>query len=146
MRIYFAAPLFNEAECRFNEDVCRQLEEAGHSVFLPQRDGFEGIDSVFEQEGIENQKDASMKIYDTDREEVLGADLVIAVLDGAVTDPGVAVEVAIAKEHDIPVTALLTDVRPFSEDEPINALVFGCLDRTVESSSKLVATLGESVE
>jgi len=43
MRVYFAAPLFNEAERAYNESVVGMLEDAGHDIFLPQRDGVEGL-------------------------------------------------------------------------------------------------------
>jgi|GEM_PF-3349572 len=39
LRLYFAGPLFNEAERQFNERLCAKIEEMGISVFLPQRDG-----------------------------------------------------------------------------------------------------------
>ena len=41
MRIYFAAPLFSQAERTFNEHLAQQLESLGFQVFLPQRDGVE---------------------------------------------------------------------------------------------------------
>ena len=37
MLIYFAGPLFSEAEKRFNLRLSERLEEAGFRVFLPQR-------------------------------------------------------------------------------------------------------------
>lgn len=39
MFIYFAAPLFCQAEKAFNLQLTRKLEERGFTVFLPQRDG-----------------------------------------------------------------------------------------------------------
>ena len=39
-RIYFAAPLFNEAEREYNLKLVTLLESYGYEVFLPQRDGF----------------------------------------------------------------------------------------------------------
>ena len=41
MKIYFAGPLFSEAEKRFNLALTGRLESAGFEVFLPQRDGVE---------------------------------------------------------------------------------------------------------
>jgi nucleoside 2-deoxyribosyltransferase len=41
MRIYFAAPLFSQAERQFNEHLTQHLEARGFTVFLPQRDGAE---------------------------------------------------------------------------------------------------------
>lgn len=39
MKIYIAAPLFNEAERTFNEQIDCILRECGHETFLPQREG-----------------------------------------------------------------------------------------------------------
>jgi nucleoside 2-deoxyribosyltransferase len=38
MRLYIAAPLFTEAERAFNQVLARELEAAGHKVYLPQGD------------------------------------------------------------------------------------------------------------
>jgi nucleoside 2-deoxyribosyltransferase len=38
-RLYFAAPLFSEAERAFNEELTARIEALGYDVFLPQRDG-----------------------------------------------------------------------------------------------------------
>jgi nucleoside 2-deoxyribosyltransferase len=39
MLIYFAGPLFSQAERHFNQQLTHKLEQAGFQVFLPQRDG-----------------------------------------------------------------------------------------------------------
>ena len=39
MKIYIAAPLFNEAERAFNLRIDAILRECGHETFLPQREG-----------------------------------------------------------------------------------------------------------
>jgi nucleoside 2-deoxyribosyltransferase len=41
MKIYFAAPLFSQAEVEFNQNLTDHIEKSGFSVFLPQRDGVE---------------------------------------------------------------------------------------------------------
>ena len=37
--LYFAAPLFSEAELAFNAALTAEVERLGFAVFLPQRDG-----------------------------------------------------------------------------------------------------------
>ena len=37
MKIYIAAPLFNESERAFNEQVDAIVRECGHETFLPQK-------------------------------------------------------------------------------------------------------------
>lgn len=39
-KVYFAAPLFSEAEREYNLKIVGILERHGYEVFLPQRDGF----------------------------------------------------------------------------------------------------------
>lgn len=146
MQVYFAAPLFSDAEKAFNEEVCGQLEDAGHSVFLPQRDGIEEIDDIYDREDIDTVEDVMEEIFDIDRTAVLDSDVLIAVLDGIATDEGVAVEMAIANEHDIPVVGLDTDRRIFADGEPHNAMIFGLLDRVVDSPDALVEAVGETGE
>lgn len=138
MRIYFAAPLFSDAERQYNREVAGLFEDAGHSVFLPQRDGFEGMDAVFELDHVETSEDALVEIFELDREEVLGADVVTAVLDGQVPDEGVAVEMGIAHEHDIPVIGLKTDRRIFAHDEELNAMLVGIIEEVVDTPAALL--------
>lgn len=146
MRIYFAAPLFSQAERNYNEAVCQRLEDDGHSVFLPQRDGIEGLDAVFERDGIETHDDAMREISSTNRSAVLDADVVVAVLDGLATDEGVAVEMTIAHENDIPVLALDTDLRVFADGEPHNAMIFGLAEQIVDTPADLRDALAAVAE
>jgi nucleoside 2-deoxyribosyltransferase len=37
MLIYFAAPLFSQAERQFNQAQTEKLEQLGYQIFLPQR-------------------------------------------------------------------------------------------------------------
>ena len=39
MKVYIAAPLFNEGERAFNEKIDAIIRECGHETFLPQREG-----------------------------------------------------------------------------------------------------------
>ena len=41
--LYFAGPLFNDAERAFNLALTKKIESLGYKVFLPQRDGAESI-------------------------------------------------------------------------------------------------------
>ena len=40
-RVYCAGPLFNESERTEMAAIAQVLEKAGHTTFLPHRDGFE---------------------------------------------------------------------------------------------------------
>ena len=91
-RIYFAAPLFSEAERLYNQALTNRLESCGFSVFLPQRDGIEGD---YPMPPDEKRK----LLFETDRDEVLKADIFLYVLDGRVPDEGASVELGIAYAH-----------------------------------------------
>ena len=83
--LYFASPLFTEMERAFNAQVVANLraQVPDLTVFLPQ-----------EQEAI-NDKNAyadSQMIARYDTEAVLKSDVLVAVLDGQLIDPGVAPE------------------------------------------------------
>jgi nucleoside 2-deoxyribosyltransferase len=58
MLIYFAGPLFSEAEKQFNLRLGERLEEAGFCVFLPQRDGVEGTKPPYDRMDREERRRA----------------------------------------------------------------------------------------
>jgi nucleoside 2-deoxyribosyltransferase len=138
VRLYFAAPLFSEAELEFNRGVVELIESAGHEVFLPQRDGPEA-DSAAHGEGTEHLHE----IFSADRQAIVESELVVAVLDGSTVDEGVAVEIGIAHENDIPIVGLKTDVRTFSEHERINSMVYSPLSTLCRDPAELVEALHE---
>lgn len=78
MRVYFAGPLFSEAERVFNLRLAEKLEAKGYQVFLPQRDGVEIEKSPNKTPSEELQK----TIFERDRDQTLQADIFLFVLDG----------------------------------------------------------------
>lgn len=102
-QIYFASPLFTEMEITFNaQAVARIREQYDVEVYLPQ------------EQGDINDKQAyadSKMIAQYDTEALLKSDLLIAVLDGQVIDPGVASEIGVAYQAGIPIIGLLSDSR-----------------------------------
>lgn len=107
MRCYFAAPLFNEMERRFNFEVAREIEQYT-DVFLPQRDG--GLLTKLVQDGISVQV-AEQRIFEMDLAAMESADLLIAVLDGSHIDEGVAFEIGYAFALGKSCVGLQTDSR-----------------------------------
>lgn len=145
MQVYFAGPLFNQAEREFNERACGLLEDRGYDVFLPQRD----VGDIGELEMMEDDTevgDVLQEIFEIDREGVLEADLVTATLDGRVPSEGTVIEAAIAYEHNIPVVGLKTDRRVFAMDEPYNAMVYGVLDEIVNTPDELVTAVDNHLQ
>ncbi|WP_124058781.1 nucleoside 2-deoxyribosyltransferase [Vaginisenegalia massiliensis] len=110
-KLYFASPLFSEMEQQYNAQVVANLRQAlpELEIYLPQ----EAADI--------NDKNAyadSKMIAQYDTQEVLASDIVVAVLDGLVIDPGVASEIGVAYQAGIPVIGLYTDVRQQGGQHP----------------------------
>jgi nucleoside 2-deoxyribosyltransferase len=99
MRIYFAGPLFTQAERAWNLALAQSLRAAGHSVFLPQEE-VASLDSL----------DADT-IFRLDIEGVRSADALVAILDGADADSGTCFECGVAHALGIPIIAVRTDFR-----------------------------------
>ena len=146
MRIYFAAPLFNAAEQRFNARLTWQLEERGHRVFLPQRDGFE-MAEVDPNAGPDQAGEMRRKVFQLDSSEVIAADLVLAVLDGRVPDEGVCVEIGIAwatrsgdpSRASRRIVGLKTDARTWLPNDALNPMVSEALDALLTDEAALLA-------
>lgn len=95
MRIYFAGPLFSAAERDWNATLAGALRAAGHDVFLPQEQ--------------EPGKDAA-GIFATDVGGIDGADVLLAIMDGADPDSGTSWEVGYAYRNK-PIVLVRTDMR-----------------------------------
>ena len=120
-KIYFAAPLFNEAEREYNLKIVSILESYGYEVFLPQRDGF----LAPELEGL-TEAEKTEKIFRKDRDEVLSADILFMMLDGRVPDEGACVELGIAYTAGKRCYGLKSDARSVELDMDLNPMITGC--------------------
>lgn len=144
MLIYFAAPLFCQAERDFNLKLTTQLERHGFSVFLPQRDGVELTEAFLRDK---NEKERCKAIFNFDRNEILKSDIVLFVLDGRVPDEGLGVELGIAHENKFQqdqeklLIGFFTDMRTFAQVFRLNAMVMGALDDLVSNEADLLAKL-----
>ncbi len=110
MRLYFAGPLFTQAERDWNRRIAARLVDLGYSVFLPQ-DEVKGLATL--------QADT---IFHIDVSGVRSADAVIAVLDGADPDSGTSFECGLAYGLGIPIVILRTDFRAGGDALPGQAL------------------------
>lgn len=113
MKVYLAAPLFNESERVFNNRIAESLRNNGYEVWLPQ----ESFSAVVDSE--EDKK----RVFDTDLAALRSCDVVLAVLDGECVDSGTAFEIGYAYGVGIPVVGIKTDVRVFSGSEEVNLMV-----------------------
>lgn len=146
MLIYFAGPLFSEAERRFNLSLTRKLEAAGFIVFLPQRDGVDRDRPPYDALAPEERRQA---MFDLDRSRIIASDIFLFVLDGRVPDEGACVELGIAYGHKWSETGekflvgLHTDSRAAFVGSRLNPMVSVALDRLAEDEEALLRLLGE---
>ncbi len=146
MRIYFAAPLFNAAEQRFNARLTWQLEEHGHRVFLPQRDGLE-MAEIDPNAGPDSKANMRRMVFQLDSSEVIAADLVLAILDGRVPDEGICVEIGIAwatRNADgraRRIVGLKTDSRTWLPTDALNPMIGEALDELFTDEADLMTWL-----
>ena len=120
-RIYFAGPLFNAAERDFNAKVVSVLEEAGYSVFLPQRDGILAatLNKLTDEEKVKT-------VFAKDTSELARADVIVMLVDGRTPDEGACVELGLAFASGKPCYGLKTDARALENGLSINPMIAGC--------------------
>ncbi|MBU0648415.1 nucleoside 2-deoxyribosyltransferase [Patescibacteria group bacterium] len=146
-KIYFAGPLFNQAECNFNLELSQKLEKIGFIVYLPQRDGIDGMDRAKPpiSEWPENHK--QQKIFESDRNNILDCDIFLFILDGRVPDEGACVELGLAHElkiisnHPQEIIGLNTDTRAAHLGAKFNPMVKVPIEKLFEDEEKLLEYL-----
>lgn len=144
MKIYFAGPLFSEAEKRFNLDLTERLESIGFDVFLPQRDGAEGDKPPYDKISPDERRKA---IFELDRDKILEADIFLFILDGRVPDEGACVELGIAyaqkylEQKRKLLLGLHTDSRAAFLGSRLNPMVGVPVDRIVDNVDDLMRYL-----
>ena len=122
--VYFAGPLFNQAEKDFNLKLAKVLEENGYEVFLPQRDGIEAalLEGKSEEELVE-------MIFALDAGEVKKADIIFMNLDGRVPDEGACVELGIEYGSGKRCYGFKTDTRSVELGMDLNPMISGCMTK-----------------
>ncbi len=105
--LYFAAPLFSEAERSYNKKVASQLE-LFFDVFLPQENGGLFVDMI--ADGMKPSL-AARTVFDIDLRALEKCDILLILLDGRTVDEGAAFELGIAYAKGKRCYGLQTDVR-----------------------------------
>lgn len=105
--LYFAAPLFSDAEREFNDRLKSALEPF-FDVYLPQDDGDLLVDLI--DEGIDRRV-AIDRIFSQDVRAIREADVLLVVLDGRAIDEGASFELGLAYAEDRTCIGLQTDPR-----------------------------------
>jgi nucleoside 2-deoxyribosyltransferase len=139
MMLYFAAPLFNEYERLRNLRLANELE-AYSKVFLPQRDGTLLVDMLAAGVPLEV---AERRVFSQDCIAIRQSVAVIAILDGAHLDDGVAFEIGFGRALGKMCVGLQTDVRrPLPSGN--NPMIAGALDRLFNDESSLLHWASEN--
>ena len=148
MLIYFAGPLFSEAERRFNLALTQRLEALGYEVFLPHRDGAERDRPPYDAMTPEERRQAMFRL---DRSRILDSDVFLFVLDGRVPDEGACVELGIAhcqkylQNGEKLLLGLHTDTRSAFVGARLNPMVRVPLDYVVDDEQTLLEVLAGDV-
>ncbi len=132
-KAYIAGPLFDEGERWWIESVERLVADAGFETFLPHRDN--------------PPKDAFnvRAIFENDMRGVDECDVVVASLNGIITDDGTAWEMGYAYARGKHLIGLHTDWRRRFPDEVVNLMLECSLHRLVRSFDDLRLVLSEYV-
>lgn len=141
IKIYFAGPLFSEAEKKFNQELTEKLELNGFNVFLPQRDGIEQNKTLYESM---EPKEKRIAMFSLDRDKILDADIFLFILDGRVPDEGACVELGIAytqkyiEKKEKKLIGLHTDIRAAFIGSKINPMLKVPLDYIASNEEELI--------
>ncbi|HEY0983073.1 nucleoside 2-deoxyribosyltransferase [Schlesneria sp.] len=133
--VYCAGPLFNQSERTEMTAIADVLVEAGHSVYLPHRDGMEFrlVREVLIEQGWEaalagqflHEAIFALDVYQL----VVACDAVVWNLNGRVPDEGAVSEAAMAWTLGKPMIAYQDDVRSMIAGR-MNPLLVGLVDFT----------------
>lgn len=139
MKVYFAGPLFSQAELEFNAKITSMLRAKGFEVFLPQ----EHSDDVPSSADL---KDSKCGYFKADIQAVDGSDVLLIVLDGRVPDEGACFELGYAYARGKTCVGLKTDVR-VAEFGGDNAMIVGSLgDRMFGDVPSIISELERIAE
>ena len=133
VKVFLAAPLFNDAEREFNSKIAKILRENGFEVWVAQEGPF------IKQDAHKEKK----MIYDGDILALKTSDAVVALLDGIDVDSGVAYEMGYAKALGKPIVGLKTDYRTFSRMEEVNLMLEVPLMKICRSLDEVSAYLSK---
>lgn len=132
MKIYIAAPLFNEGERAFNQRIADVLESCGHETFLPQREGGCVADLPDIIEGVEKRK----YLFRLDCEHMDWCDAILFLFDGRVPDEGACFELGYCYAKGKRCIGYKTDARSFIDGFD-NVMLHGAPEIVLHSEKEL---------
>ncbi len=136
MKIYFAGPLFTQADRLWNRRVADELRSLDPSVqiILPQ----DAASGAFEH-GVLNFH----RLFQICIQGIVESDVIVANLDGSDSDSGTSFECGYAFAIGKPVLGVRTDLRA-SEDRGLNAMLSQSCEDLIHfpSTNENIAALG----
>lgn len=131
--VYVAGPLFDEGERWFIEKIDALIRDKGFDTFLPHRDN------------PPKTSDNVRLIFDNDKGGIDRCDVVVANLNGIMTDDGTAWEMGYAFAKDKFIIGLFTDWRARfpNANEVVNLMMQCSMNRLVRSLEELETALDE---
>lgn len=148
IKLYFAAPLFCDAEREFNEKLTNQIERLGYEVYLPQRANID-LDEKCSREITNHER--SKFIFELDKKEMFSSDIFLFVLDGRIPDEGACVALGMCYMHKSLVNnnklliGLQTDKRGAYEYSKLNPMIEASMNCIFESVSELLEFLKNKI-
>lgn len=142
---YIAGPLFTTQDRHQLERIEQALVTAGHTAFLPHRDGED--DSAKRGPEDEAADERRQRIFRADMEGLRKADGVVAMLDGADADAGTAFELGWAYANRRPIFGLRTDFRTLGPEGPVSLMLYASAERFLHAHDmpweEVAAQIGE---
>jgi nucleoside 2-deoxyribosyltransferase len=108
IRVYFAGPLFTQAEWQWNERLALALEARSLSVLLPQRTAEPMLKGI---QGFDPRA-----LFQANTDAIEQSDVVVAIFDGPDVDSGTAWECGYAFKMGRPVIGVRSDIRAGGDD------------------------------
>lgn len=113
MKCYIAGPLFTEGDRWYLEKIDAECEKLGLKTYLPHRDA-----------GLCPADDKNTQFYfQTDYQNILESDFLVAVLHGTDVDSGTAWEIGCAYANGKQIFAIADDIRVAEIKENINLMI-----------------------
>jgi nucleoside 2-deoxyribosyltransferase len=145
MKIYFAGPLFSEAERNWIRSTIKEIE----SLAAERRTKLEIIfpyDLITQSEINRLGEKAKFEIFSRCKFHLDDADMVIALLDGSQVDDGTAWEIGYffaKRSSEQKIIGIRTDFRRAgeSEDAVVNAMIECSCDLIMRSREELLETI-----
>lgn len=141
MKIYVAAPLFNEMELKRNEEIAKLLEDLGFDTYLPQRDAGKVAELLDNAATPEEGRAIEKRIFNMDIDAMNSSDMLLFLMDGFALDEGSVYELGYMQAQGKLCVGYMTDRRDLTRNLMIRESfkeIFKSKDELKEYFSKLI--------